>query len=318
MIDLSKSRICVTGGAGFLGRYLVAELQRKGCETIIIPRSDDYDLRYQASVKRMLVGSRPNIVIHAAAHAGGIGLNNAKPAELFYDNLMMGMLVMHEAFKFGVEKYVQIGTICAYPKFTSVPFCEKDLWNGYPEDTNAPYGIAKKSLLVMAQAYRKQYGFNAIYLLPVNMYGPNDNFNLRNSHVIPALIRKFIEAKNAGIPEVTIWGNGSASREFLYVKDCAEAIVKATELYDEGDPVNIGVGSEIAIKDLVTMISNKVGYEGRIFYDTSKPNGQPRRCLDTRKAAEKFGFKATTDLSAGLDETIAWYKEKQNVDVRPE
>jgi GDP-L-fucose synthase len=318
MIDLSKSRVCVTGGAGFLGRYLVAELQRKGCKDIFVPRSADYDLRDEADVQCMIADSQADIVIHAAAHAGGIGLNNAKPAELFYDNLMMGMLMMDVAHDFGVEKYVQIGTICAYPKFTSVPFCEDDLWNGYPEDTNAPYGIAKKSLLVMAQAYRKQYGFNAIYLLPVNMYGPNDNFDLQSSHVIPALIRKFIEAKNAGVQEVIIWGDGSASREFLYVKDCAEAVVKATEFYDEGDPVNIGVGSEIAIKDLVTMISNKVGYGGRIFYDTSKPNGQPRRCLDTRKAAEKFGFKATTDLSTGLDETIAWYKEKQNVDVRPE
>jgi GDP-L-fucose synthase len=307
MMDLSKSRVCVTGGAGFLGQRIVDVLKQRGCPDIFVPQSKDYDLRTQSDVQRMLAHSQPDVVIHAAAHAGGIGLNNEKPAELFYDNAIMGITMMEEARKSGVKKYVQIGTICSYPKFTPVPFSEENLWNGYPEETNAPYGVAKKALLVMGQAYRKQYGFNVIHLLPVNMYGPNDNFNPKSSHVIPALIRKFVDAKKSNAPEVVIWGDGSASREFLYVEDCAEAVIKATELYDECDPVNIGVGMEITIKDLVTMVSTKVGYKGSVVYDTTKPNGQPRRSLDTQKASQKFGFIAKTSFSEGLDKTIAWY-----------
>lgn len=314
MIDLSKKRICVTGGAGFLGRQIVAQLTQQGCKNVFVPRFAEYDLRTQNDIERLLRNSRPDIIIHAAAHAGGIGLNRERPAELFYDNVMMGILMMDEAYKYGVEKYVQIGTICSYPKYTSVPFREMDLWAGYPEETNAPYGIAKKVLLVQAQAYRQQYGFNAIYLMPVNMYGPGDNFSPDSSHVIPALVKKFVEAHKSKASSVILWGTGQASREFLYVEDAAEAVIKATELYDSDEPVNIGSGSEITIQALAEMIAAKVGYTGKIKFDTSKPDGQPRRCLNVEKAYQKFGFMAKTSLEIGLYKTIEFYynREKNN------
>lgn len=310
MIDLSKKRICITGGAGFLGRQIVAKLSQQGAKNVVIPRSVNYDLRTQINVRRLLFHGRPDIIIHAAAHAGGIGLNRERPAELFYDNIMMGVLMMDEARKQNVEKYVQIGTICSYPKYTSVPFKEEDLWLGYPEDTNAPYGIAKKALLVQAQAYRQQYGFNVIYLMPVNMYGPGDNFNPDSSHVIPALIRKFVEAHESKVSSVLLWGTGQASREFLYVEDAAEAVIKATELYDSKEPVNLGFGSEITVHALAQMIADQVGYKGEIVFDPSKPDGQPRRCLNVERA-KQFGFTAKTDLATGLDKTIKWYRENK-------
>ena len=307
MVNLRDRRVVVTGGAGFLGQPLVKELTRAGAD-VYIPRSKEYDLRNAQETRLMLLRHRPEIVIHAAAFAGGIGLNQAKPAELFFDNISMGLNVMDQSYKLGfVEKYVQIGTICSYPNMTPVPFKEEDLWRGYPEITNAPYGVAKKALLVMAQAYRKQYGFNVIHLLPVNMYGPGDNFDPSSSHVVPALIRKFIEAKEKNLPEVIIWGDGTASREFLYVEDCAKAVVKATQLYDSPDPVNIGIGSEVTIAELALLIAQLVGYTGLIKYDTMKPNGQPRRCLDVQKAIERFNFKAKTKLETGLKKTIKWY-----------
>ena len=307
-MNLLNKRITVTGGAGFLGRCIVEELKKAGAE-VFVPRSADYDLRNIHETRLMLLKAKPHIVIHAAAQAGGIGLNQEKPAELFFNNMMMGLNLINQAHDLSfVQKFVQIGTICEYPKLTPVPFKEENLWNGYPEDTNAPYGIAKKALLVMGQAYRKQYDFNVIHLLPVNMYGPHDNFNLNSSHVVPALIRKFIEAREQGQNEVVIWGDGTATREFLYVDDCASAIVKATQLYDGADPVNIGTGSEIKITDLVAMIADLVGYRGNIQYDVSKPNGQPRRCLDTTRALKEFDFKAATTLEEGLKKTIDWYR----------
>jgi len=309
MIDLTQKRILITGGAGFLGRNIVRILESRGCdpESLIIPRSHTCDLRDIDDVRGLLSLFIPDIIIHAAAQAGGIGLNQAKPAELFYNNAIMGIQLMHEAYKGGVEKFVQIGTICEYPKFAPVPFHEASLWNGYPEDTNAPYGMAKKSLLVMGQAYRAQYGFNVIHLLPVNLYGPHDNFEEGSSHVIPALIRKFKEAKDKGLDKVVIWGNGEATREFLYVEDCAEAIVRATESYDGAEPVNIGIGSEISIKELSNLIAKKLDFQGKVVYDVSKPNGQPRRCLDTQRAKQEFGFVAHTTLEEGLKKTIEWY-----------
>jgi GDP-L-fucose synthase len=309
-MDLKEKRITVTGGAGFLGSQIVKLLEEKGCD-IVVPRRRFYDLRTEEAVDRLFRYHPTDIVIHAAAHAGGIGLNQAKPGELFYDNALMGIHLMEAARKAGVKKFVQLGTICEYPKFAITPFSEWDLWNGYPEDTNAPYGIAKKALLVMGQSYRQQYNFNVIHLLPVNLYGPGDNFKPESSHVIPALIQKFINAKIDSLPEVTVWGNGGASREFLYVEDCAEAIVKATELYDEGEPVNIGTGSEITIKALAEMIAELVDYGGKIVYDSSKPNGQPRRCLDVSKAKEKFDFEAKTKFKLGLSKTIMWYLKGQ-------
>ena len=305
-MSLFNVRICVTGGAGFLGSNIVRLLRERGA-VVNVPRSHDWDLRDPRAVEEYLWGMRPDIIIHAAAQAGGIGLNQEKPGELFYNNAIMGIQLMEEARKIGVLKFVQLGTICEYPKFTQTPFREETLWDGYPEDTNAPYGIAKKALLVMGQAYRKQYGFNAVHLLPVNLYGPRDNFDPSSSHVIPALIRKFVDARNTDAKEVVLWGDGSASREFLYVEDCAEAVVKATELYDEGEPVNIGTGAEITIRDLSSLIANLVDYSGGIVYDVTKPNGQPRRCLDTSKAKEKFGFEARTKLEVGLTKTILWY-----------
>jgi GDP-L-fucose synthase len=309
-MDLKEKRITVTGGAGFLGSQIVKLLEEKGCD-IVVPRRRFYDLRTEEAVDRLFRYHPADIVIHAAAHAGGIGLNQAKPGELFYDNALMGIQLMEAARKAGVKKFVQLGTICEYPKFAITPFSELDLWNGYPENTNAPYGIAKKALLVMGQSYRQQYNFNVIHLLPVNLYGPGDNFKPESSHVIPALIQKFINAKIDSLPEVTVWGNGGASREFLYVEDCAEAIVKATELYDEGEPVNIGTGSEITIKALAEMIAELVDYGGKIVYDSSKPNGQPRRCLDVSKAKEKFDFEARTKFKLGLSKTIMWYLKGQ-------
>ena len=307
MIDLSKKRILITGGTGFFGRHIAEAFKARGCLSISQIGSDSVDLRHQESVSKFLTMHNPNIIIHCAAHCGGIGLNKAKPAELFYDNIMMGVNIMDAACRQGVEKFVQLGTVCEYPKHTSVPFNEANLWKGYPEETNAPYGIAKKALLVMGQAYRQQYGFNVIHLLPVNLYGPGDNFDPSSSHVIPALIRKFIVAQDERAPSVSIWGSGNAFREFLYVEDAAEAIVLATDKYDGADPINIGTGSTIMISNLVAMIANKVGYAGSIEYDTTMPDGQPERCLNTNRAKQEFGFEAKTSFSEGLDKTIAWY-----------
>ncbi len=303
----ADKRVMVTGGAGFLGSYVVEELQRQGCREIFVPRSRDYDLTDSVQIQRAFDDGQPDIVIHLAAKVGGIGINAEKPGEFFYENLIMGVQLMEIARRRNVQKFVAIGTVCAYPKFTPVPFKEEDLWNGYPEETNAPYGLAKKMLLVQAQAYRKQYGFNAIYLLPANLYGPRDNFDPRSSHVIPALIKKCIDAKERGEDHIVVWGTGRASREFLYVADAARAIVLAAERYNSPEPVNIGSGREITIKDLVTLIAELTGFTGQIVWDTSKPDGQPRRCLDTSRAEREFGFRATTDLREGLRKTIDWY-----------
>ena len=306
-IDLSTKRICVTGGAGFLGQHLVRNLQSKGARDIFIPRYPEYDLVKGEDIARMLEVSQPDIIIHLAAHVGGIGANMARPAEFFYDNLMMGVQLMHQAWQRGVEKVVALGTICAYPKFTPIPFKEEHLWDGYPEETNAPYGLAKKMLLVQSQAYRQQYGFNSIFLLPVNLYGPGDNFDPASSHVIPALIRKCVEAKEQGADEIVAWGDGSPTREFIYVEDAAEGIALATQYYNRSDPVNIGSSFEISIKDLTELIARLTGFEGRVRWDTSKPNGQPRRKLDTTRAKEYFGFTAKTNFEDGLRKTIDWY-----------
>ncbi len=305
-------RVCVTGGGGFLGSFVVEELKRRGAQHIFVPRKKDYNLVHHEAVVRLLEDSKPDIIIHLAANVGGIGANRKNPATFFYDNLMMGVQLMHEAWRFGVKKFVAIGTVCAYPKFTPVPFKEEDLWNGYPEETNAPYGLAKKMLLVQAQAYRQQYGFNAIYLLPANLYGPRDNFDLETSHVIPALIRKFTTARDEGRDEVVLWGDGSPSREFLYVEDAARGILDAAEKYDGPEPVNMGTGREVRIRDLANMIAEMVGYKGRIVWDTTKPNGQPRRALDTSKAKAYFGWEATTSLEEGLKRTIAWWEEHKH------
>lgn len=309
MKDLKKSRILVTGGGGFLGKHIVKKLKEKRVpeKNIFVPRSKDYDLRDKAVCKKVLKGV--DIVIHLAANVGGIGYNLKNPGSLFYDNLTMGVHLMEEARKAKVKKFVAIGTVCAYPKHTPVPFREEDLWNGYPEETNAPYGIAKKMLLVQADAYRKQYGFNSIYLLPVNLYGPFDNFDTRSSHVIPALIRKFVEARGKKLPEVIVWGTGKATREFLFVEDAAEAIVLATEKYNKEHPINIGASFEISIRDLVKEIKKIVGYKGKIVWDKTKPDGQPRRKLDTRKAEKEFGFRSKTDFKTGLAKTIEWYQK---------
>ncbi|MHB8277833.1 MAG: GDP-L-fucose synthase family protein [Candidatus Humimicrobiaceae bacterium] len=305
---LSKDKkIIVTGGAGFLGKFLVKVLEKKRYSNIFVPTIEEYDLRKLEDIKRMYKNADANIVIHLAAVVGGIGANRENPGSFFYDNLIMGIQLMEEARLSGIEKFAALGTICAYPKFTPVPFKEENLWNGYPEETNAPYGLAKKMLLVQSQSYRKQYNFNSIYLLPVNLYGPGDNFDPKSSHVIPALIKKFYEAKMNGLEEVVVWGSGNATREFLYVKDCAEAIVLATEKYNKPDPVNIGAGFEISIKDLAYKIKNIIGFNGRIVWDTSKPDGQPRRSLDTSKAEKEFGFKAKTSFEEGLKKTIEWY-----------
>jgi len=307
-----KRRVCVTGGAGFLGSFVQETLRERGAREIFIPQIEEYDLTQQADIERMLADAKPDVIIHLAALAGGIGANRARPAEFFYKNLMMGVPLMHAAWEHGVEKFVAIGTICAYPKFTPVPFKEENLWDGYPEETNAPYGLAKKMLLVQAQAYREQYGYNAIYLLPVNLYGPHDNFNLETSHVIPALIRKMVEAQQRGDATVTLWGDGSPTREFFYAGDAARGIIMAAERYNDSEPVNLGAGMEISIKDLAEMVARLTGFEGQIVWDTSKPNGQPRRGLDVTRAKAYFGFQAEMPFEEGLRRTIAWFKDNQD------
>jgi len=308
----AEKRICVTGGAGFLGQAVVKKLIERGAkeENIFIPRSSQYDLVDGDAIERLLSDSQPDIIIHLAAQVGGIGANREHPAEFFYNNLMMGVQLLHKAWQHGVEKFVAVGTICAYPKFTPVPFKEEELWNGYPEETNAPYGLAKKMLLVQSQAYRDQYGYNSIYLLPVNLYGPGDNFDPASSHVIPALIKKCVDAQAAGAEEIVVWGDGSPTREFLYVDDAAEGILLAAEHYNDSEPVNLGSGMEISIKDLVEEVANATGFDGELVWDTSKPNGQPRRCLDTTRAKEWFGFEAQMPFDEGLQRTVAWYRAR--------
>lgn len=302
-----KKKVTVTGGAGFLGSYVVKKLEERGCRNIFVTRSKDYDLVHYEACRKVYEDSKPDVVIHFAARVGGIGANRANPGKFFYENLMMGVQMMDLGRQAGIEKFVAIGTICAYPKFTPVPFKEEDLWNGYPEETNAPYGLAKKMLLVQAQAYRQQYGFNAIYLLPVNLYGPGDNFDPQSSHVIPALIKKCIDAIRNNDSKITVWGTGQPTREFLYVEDAAEGILLASERYNKPDPVNLGAGFEMSIKDLVELIAKLTGFKGKIVWDTTKPDGQPRRMLDTSKAEKEFGFKAKTNFEEGLKMTIDWY-----------
>ncbi|VVB75984.1 GDP-L-fucose synthase [uncultured archaeon] len=306
-IDLSSKRITVTGGSGFLGSHLVEALKEGGAKNIFIPRQSEYDLVSLDACKR--VAKESDIIIHLAGKVGGIGANREKPGEFFYDNLMMGVQLIEQARLANVEKFVAIGTICAYPKFTPVPFREEDLWSGYPEETNAPYGLAKKMLLVQLQAYKQQYDFNGIYLLPVNLYGPNDNFDPASSHVIPALIRKIAIAKKNNAPSIEVWGNGSASREFLYVKDAAKGITLATKFYNKTEPVNLGAGMEITINDLIELLCKEMNYNGKIIWDSSKPNGQPRRCLDVTRAEKEFGFRAKTPFKEGLKETIKWFEK---------
>ncbi len=300
-------RVVVTGGAGFLGRWVVQKLQERGATDVFVPRSCDYDLRDLAAIRRLLADVRPDLVIHLAARVGGIGANRAHPAEFFYDNLMMSVPLLHECWQAGVQKFVALGTICCYPKYTPVPFREEHLWEGYPEETNAPYGLAKKMLLVQSQAYRQQYGFNSIFLMPTNLYGPGDNFDPESSHVIPALIRKCVDAREAGADHIVVWGDGTTTREFLYVEDAAEGIVLAAERYNASEPVNLGSAFEISIKDLVAEVARATGFRGRIVWDTTKPNGQPRRKLDTSRAEQWFGFRATTPFEVGLRRTVAWY-----------
>jgi GDP-L-fucose synthase len=307
-MELRGARVVVTGGSGFLGRRVVAALDGRGCAAVFAPRRADYDLRDRAQVIRLYADTRPDVVIHLAAVVGGIGANRANPGRFFYDNAVMGIEVLEQARLAGVGKFVGIGTICAYPKLTPVPFREEDLWNGYPEETNAPYGLAKKMLLVQSQAYRQQYGMSAIHLLPVNLYGPGDNFDPESSHVIPALVRRMEEARLEGRDEVVLWGDGSPTREFLYVDDAAEGIVRATEAYDDAEPVNLGSGREIPIRELAGIVAAAVGFTGRVGWDVTKPNGQPRRALDTTRAFARFGWRATTSFEEGLARTVAWYR----------
>jgi GDP-L-fucose synthase len=310
LLDLTHKRVLVTGGAGFLGSALVERLGQRGCppSSITVVRRAEFDLAHEEDVRRLYETRRPEVVIHLAAVVGGIGANRENPGSFYYQNLVMGAMMLEYGRRAGVEKFVAIGTICAYPKFTPVPFREEDLWSGYPEETNAPYGIAKKVLLVQSQAYRTQYGFNSIYLLPVNLYGPRDNFDPRSSHVIPALIRKFVEAVERGDQVVEVWGTGRATREFLYVDDAAEGVLLAAEHYDGAEPVNLGAGFEITIRDLAETIAKITGFQGRLVWNTAQPDGQPRRCLDTRRAATYFGFRATTSFEDGLRRTIEWYR----------
>ncbi|HEX2986689.1 MAG TPA: GDP-L-fucose synthase [Chloroflexota bacterium] len=312
-------RAIVTGGGGFLGSFVTSKLTERGTAQVIVPRSREYDLRDLDAIRRLLAdtsipgesdsGRQPvDVIIHLAAVVGGIGANRERPAEFFYDNLMMGAQLLHEAYRAGVKKFVAVGTVCAYPKFTPVPFREEDLWNGYPEETNAPYGLAKKMLLVQSEAYRQQYGYNSIFLMPVNLYGPGDNSDPRSSHVIPALIKKCVDAVESSASEIVVWGDGSPTREFLYVEDAAEGIILAAERYDRSDPVNLGSAFEISIRDLAQIIAEETGFTGKIVWDTSKPNGQPRRKLDTSRAEEGFGFRARIDFRTGLRQTIAWYQ----------
>ncbi|MDD2752188.1 MAG: GDP-L-fucose synthase [Candidatus Omnitrophica bacterium] len=310
---LNSKKLMITGGNGFLGKYLVKKLQARGFKNIFIPDYNDYNLVKMEDVRRAYEDAKPQIVIHLAAKVGGIGFNQANPGELYYENLMMGAQLMEEARKRGVEKFVALGTICCYPKFTPVPFKEEDVWGGYPEETNAPYGLAKKMLLVQSQAYRKQYGFNSIFLMPVNLYGPGDNFNPESSHVIPALIKKCFDAMAHNDKEIVVWGTGKATREFLYVEDAAEGIALALEKYNKGDPVNLGSGTEISIKELVNLIVEFSGFKGKVVWDSSKPDGQPKRCLDTSKAKEEFGFQAKVSFRQGLAKTIEWYKENNAI-----
>lgn len=307
-LDLTSKRILVTGGGGFLGSHIVEQLRRSGCTHVLAPRRSQFDLTRPEHVERLLTECRAEIVIHAAAAVGGIGANRENPGRFFYENAIMGIQLIEGCRRHRVEKTVVLGTVCAYPKFTPVPFREENLWSGYPEETNAPYGIAKKALLVQCQGYRQQYGMNSIFLLPVNLYGPRDNFDLNSSHVIPALIRKCLEANERGDEEIIVWGDGSPTREFLYVEDAAEAVIRAVERYDKADPVNIGSGDEICVRDLAEKIAALTSFQGRIVWDTTKPNGQPRRCLDVTRAAREFGFRAKTGIDAGLHSTIAWYR----------
>lgn len=301
-----NKRVTVTGGAGFLGSFVAEKLREQNCREVFIPRSKEYDLVRMEDVRRLYYDSAPDIVVHLAAKVGGIGANRENPGKFFYDNLMMGAQMMEAGRLAGIEKFVALGTICAYPKFTPIPFKEEDLWAGYPEETNAPYGLAKKMLLVQSQAYRQQYGFNSVVLFPVNLYGPRDNFDPETSHVIPALIRKCLEAKDRAEPSITVWGTGAPTREFLYAEDAAEGILLAAEHYDKSEPVNLGAGFEISIRDLAGIIAKLTGFSGEVIWDSSKPDGQPRRCLDTTKANKQFGFKAKTSFEDGLKKTIEW------------
>ncbi len=310
-------RIIVTGGAGFLGSFVVEKLERLGAEDIYVPRSANYDLRTVEAIKELIHDTSKNgepvdMIIHLAANVGGIGANREHPGTFFYDNLMMGTNLLHESYRAGIAKFIATGTICAYPKFTPVPFKEEDLWDGYPEETNAPYGLAKKMMLVQSQAYREEYGYNSIFLLPVNLYGPRDNFDLNTSHVIPAMIRKCIEAKDSKAQSITLWGDGSPSREFLYVEDAAEGLIRASQHLNTSEPVNLGSGREVNIRELAEIIRGAVGFNGEIIWDTNKPNGQPRRCLNTEKAERLFGFVARKKLEDGIGETVEWYINNQH------
>jgi len=311
MSYLTGKRVVVTGGTGFLGSHLIPMIEEKNPESVFVPKIEEYDLRKKEDIIKMYEDSKADVVIHLAAVVGGIGANRKNPGKFFYDNALMGIQLIEYARQYNIEKFVAIGTICAYPKFTPVPFKEENLWNGYPEETNAPYGLAKKMLLVQSQAYREQYGFNSIFLLPVNLYGPGDNFDPKSSHVIPALIKKCFDAIEEGKNEIVVWGTGKPTREFIYVEDAAKGILMATEKYNKSEPVNIGAGFEISIKDLVEMIARLSGFKGKITWDKSKPDGQPRRCLDTTKALKEFGFKATTSFEEGLKKTIEWYKKER-------
>ncbi len=306
-VSWPDTRVVVTGGAGFLGSFVVDKLRERGCRTIVVPRSADYDLRDRDDIVRLYEEAKPDMVLHLAAVVGGIGANQGNPGRFFYDNAIMGIQLIEYARQMGVKKFVATGTICAYPKFTPIPFEEDELWNGYPEETNAPYGLAKKMMLVQTQSYRQQYGFNGIFLLPVNLYGPRDNFDLNTSHVIPALIRKCAEAKKAGRSEIVLWGDGTPTREFLYVEDAAEGLLRAAEAYNGDLPVNLGTGEEIHIRDLAAVVAEAVGFTGNIVWDTTKPNGQPRRCLDVTRAKELFGFEAQNTLRQGIEKTVAWF-----------